>query len=1089
MRRLPPGRVHPRRPASRRVTAGQPLCYRRSPLPAMSSSRPPQSVSVLTREQGDDVLRYWLSALRLEEALSVRPQARRVTHGTVVPRLEQPTSGQDYFKLPIDAALAGLLGKQTQLRRAFDGELCGFFETWLDKQYRRGDKDAELSHLLCFPVLHLPKGELAGLLRCGVRLRFGNGENKAFQVPTRAERARKVYPLAPDEVRLTRAARVEAAWPLFIDTRLLRHPLGVSAESIDALFEALRALNDASERDMLALLTTTLELTAVGEATEPESVEARTARLRKRVAAESCELEVWLTRLMAAVRRLLEQNGSRAQVYGVGIVVDGTQAKTTWYLQREINALLDAEGAARWKVKSPLGAYLTGRAQLAGEAPQRALFPGPGLTASQRAAAEHFWGSSLSAVQGPPGTGKTSLILHLCAEALLRQVEPAVDGGRMGSELFLIASSNNRAVDNVIEPLSRSELPLALRAGSRQVCEQQLAPGLRRTLAWLKQAESAGMGERMARLAQVSEQLRQLRKQLDVVLAPRREAIERVAERARLQSELAVFETSSSDAPPEGPHELSQVTTQQGKAILVALNPLEKRLQALSKLCEAAPGHAPLQALNRHLKRTQKHDLPGFKQALSNAGLTLELPLPPPPQVSASAEQQMERWEDATELCLSRLGELRAGFERLSLRAQQAEERQRVRKELEALGADESIPEAADHEELSRALFDAAVAVREAWAAQHATELGKALATALRAVEQERSLRSLFRNEPDAARWLCRLFNLWGSTLLSLGNCFPQDDVEVARLVIDEAGQCHPAHAVSGLLRAKSALVIGDVHQLAPVIELGADDEARLLRASRLESLATALAPYRVHENAHVSTQSIADRAVTKRLSLGDHFRCQPEIIALSDALCGYGLTVHTARASRAAQAAYLTAPVALVDLRGEQAPLAGSWCNELELAETLALVESLLDHGVHADEVAVITPYRGQLERLRRSLIERRIPLEFSAELSEGSSAGQQRAGVALGTVHRFQGGERSIVLFSSVVTSPASLGFLNSRPNLLNVAISRARHHFICLGHAGVLAQGARTRLLAQRAQPIAPGAYGRGTQSSLFEPRTAV
>src|SRR6478736_7793848 len=397
MRRLPPGRVHPRRPASRRVTAGQPLCYRRSPLPAMSSSRPPQSVSVLTREQGDDVLRYWLSALRLEEALAVRPQARRVTHGTVVPRLEQPTSGQDYFKLPVDAALAGLLGKQTQVRRAFDGELCGFFETWLDGQYRRGDEDAELSHLLCFPVLHLPKGELAGLLRCGVRLRFGSGE-KAFQVPTRAERARKVYPLPPDEVRLTRAARVEAAWPLFIDTRLLRHPLGVPAESIDALFEALRALNDASERDMLALLTTTLELTAMGEATEPESVEARTARLRKRVAGESCELEVWLTRLMAAVRCLLEQNGSRAQVYGVGIVVDGTQAKTTWYLQREINALLDAEGAARWKVKSPLGAYLTGRAQLAGEAPQRALFPGPGLTASQRAAAEHFWGSSLSAV-------------------------------------------------------------------------------------------------------------------------------------------------------------------------------------------------------------------------------------------------------------------------------------------------------------------------------------------------------------------------------------------------------------------------------------------------------------------------------------------------------------------------------------------------------------------------------------------------------------------------------------------------------------------------------------------------------------------
>src|SRR3954463_974992 len=192
-----------------------------------SSSRPSPARSVLTREQGDEVLRYWLATLRLEEALSVRPQARRATHASLIPRLEQPTPGQDYFKLPLDAGLAQLLGQQTQLKRAFDGELCGFFETWLDGQYRRSDEEGELSHLLCFPVVHLPKGELAGLLRCGVRLRFAAGAGEAFRAPSRAERQRGAYPLPPDEVRLTRAAKVEAAWPFFIDTRLLRQPLGV----------------------------------------------------------------------------------------------------------------------------------------------------------------------------------------------------------------------------------------------------------------------------------------------------------------------------------------------------------------------------------------------------------------------------------------------------------------------------------------------------------------------------------------------------------------------------------------------------------------------------------------------------------------------------------------------------------------------------------------------------------------------------------------------------------------------------------------------------------------------------------------------
>jgi hypothetical protein len=437
-----------------------------------SPSRPEQPSTTLSRAQGDDVLRYWLAALRLEEALQARPAARSSASGAGVPRLDQPTPGQDYFKLPLDAALAELLAKETQLTRRFDAELCGFFETWLHGQYRRSEEESELSHLLCFPVVHLPRGELAGLLRCGVRLRFGTGDAQPFRAPTRAERQRGSYPAAPDEARLTRVVKPGEAWPYFIDTRLLRQPLGVPSESIDALFEALRSFELVSGRLMLALLTTLLETVASSE-TEPETVSERAEQLKAAVAAAPGEIEAWLGRLTAAVRRLLERTSSRARVYAVGIVIDGTQAKTTWHLQRELEALVEGE-RGRWKLASPLGAYLTGQALPAGEAPQRALFPGPALSPSQRSAAEAFWGSDLCAVQGPPGTGKTRLILHLCAEALVRQTEALLEGGsRARVEQLLITSSNNRAVDNVIEPLDTTQgLALALRAGSRQSSEQ-----------------------------------------------------------------------------------------------------------------------------------------------------------------------------------------------------------------------------------------------------------------------------------------------------------------------------------------------------------------------------------------------------------------------------------------------------------------------------------------------------------------------------------------------------------------------------------------------------------------------------------------
>jgi hypothetical protein len=1037
-------------------------------MPSPSSSRP-KPEHVLSREQAEDVLRYWLAGLRLEEALQVRPAARLPASGASVPRLDQPTPGQTYFKLPLDASLAELLSKQTQLTRPFDAELSGFFETWLHGQYRRSEDESELSHLLCFPIVHLPKGELAGLVRCGARLRFASGGSQPFRPPTRVERQRGSYPPAPDEARVTRAPKVDGAWPFFVDTRLLRQPLGVPSESIDAFFEALRSLPAVSELPMLGLLVTMLEAVASRRQTEPESVSVQAARFKEAAAAESCAADVWLDRLTSALARLLQFSGSRARVYAVGIVIDGTQAKTTWHLQRELESLLEGE-RGRFQVASPLGSYLTGQPLAEGEAPQRALFPGPALTTSQRLAAETFWGSRFSAVQGPPGTGKTRLILHLCAEALVRQVDGLLSGNRQGLGLLLITSSNNRAVDNVVEPLGSVEgLPLALRAGSRQACEHQLLPQLRRALTWLESAKVEPQPQRAARLAAAKALFIGRRTAIERLLAPRRAAADRAATRARLEAELARIPAVDASAV--------QVDSKLAKALLFTLEPLERRLQALSKQCEVDPTPTAIQGVELHYKRTSKRKLRPFTQALAEAGLTLELPLPPPPDSSQDTAQRMEAWEEAAELALSRLSELRVRLEHSAVAAELSARANRLRSELAALGPEATPADVAvdAHEQESRELFDAAVAAREAWASENATELTQALAIALRVVEQERSLRSLFRSETEAARLLCRLFGIWGSTLLSLGNCFPTDIGSFARLVIDEAGQCHPAHAVSALMRAGSALVIGDVNQLTPVIELGADDEARLLRSCRLKTPAARLLPYRVHADALVSSQSLADRAVSTRGRLTDHFRCQPEIIALSDALCGYGLTIHTPRANRSRHAPFLTRPVLLVDLRGEQARLAGSWCNEQESRETVTLLESLLHGGVQLDEIALITPYRGQLELLRRSLAERRIPLENSPELAE--LGGSSRSGVALGTVHRFQGGERSIVLFSSVVTHPTSLVFLNARPNLLNVAISRAQHHFICLGHAAMLAQGPRSRLLVEGVSTLVPSAYGGG------------
>ncbi|MET0390068.1 MAG: AAA domain-containing protein [Polyangiales bacterium] len=1009
-----------------------------------------ERAQALSKSEAGEVLRYWLASLQLEEALATRPRARRPLVGHSAPRLDAPSPGHDYFKLPLDAGLEALFRAQRPLHKPFDAELSAFFETWLATQYRRGEDDRELSHLVAFPVVHLPRGDLAGLLRYGVRLRFGEPGGAQFAVPSRAERRRKQFPPAPSEVRLAAVTRSGRQWPFFVDTRLLHQQLGVAREDIDALFTALRAEEELDELRMLTSICEVLE---------------RTAEVP--LAAQSGSV---LERMTHAMGQLLARNAPRAKVYPVGVVVDGTRAKTTWYLQRELSALIDEEPDVAWELDGCLGAYITGEAPAIGIAAQRALFRGPPLSESQRFAAERTAGSRLTAVQGPPGTGKTTLILHLAAQALVQQVDELAERGRMGSALFVVTSTNNRAVDNVIEPLNaHGELPLALRAGSQRVCEHVLSQQLERAHSWLLQAKGRPAAERTQQLAAALSHFVALRDEVREQQAPRVRAYERDSQRSALQHELSRL------GQRIGASGAADVDVKRVHGVYEPLQLAHKRLQELCTLCDAAPGLPQLKAIDRCFRSLQSRVLPELAAAVSAAGLVLELELPPPLPASTDPAVLMEAWGDASELAFARVEELQLRLAR-DLGVGRLRERARLlERQLAGLVATDAPTHQPENDDLQRALFEAAVQVREAWAAAASDTLVPLTQRALVAARTEFSLRSLWNDDPAVWEALRQLFGLWGCTLLSLGNGFPMRAEAIAQVVIDEAGQCHPAYAISALLRSHAALIIGDVHQLEPVIDLEPADDERVLQSCKLSLSPAALAPFRVHSEAFCSVQALADRAVLERPRLTEHFRCQPEIIAISDALCRYGLQVFTPPEGPAVPLPFLPLPVSFIDVTGEQERLGGSWHNPAELALSLELLQALLRAGVSPSDIAVITPYRGQLELLQKQLARLGVPIDYSLELQDADQApAASSGGLTLGTVHRFQGGERSIVLFTSVVTRRASLPFLDQRENLLNVAVSRARHRFVALGDRGLLAKGKRTRLLTDAASPVSPDVF---------------
>src|SRR5262249_30407819 len=89
-------------------------------------------------------------------------------------------------------------------------------------------------------------------------------------------------------------------------------------------------------------------------------------------------------------------------------------------------------------------------------------------------------------------------------------------------------------------------------------------------------------------------------------------------------------------------------------------------------------------------------------------------------------------------------------------------------------------------------------------------------------------------------------------------------------------------------------------------------------------------------------------------------------------------------------------------------------------------LIRSFTDvHGIHAESIGVVSPFRAQVVLLRQML------------------AG---TGVAVDTVERFQGGERDIMILSFVRSRGTGFVFDDRR---LNVAITRARRKLVLVAH----------------------------------------
>ncbi|KXH30511.1 hypothetical protein CSAL01_09232 [Colletotrichum salicis] len=155
---------------------------------------------------------------------------------------------------------------------------------------------------------------------------------------------------------------------------------------------------------------------------------------------------------------------------------------------------------------------------------------------------------------------------------------------------------------------------------------------------------------------------------------------------------------------------------------------------------------------------------------------------------------------------------------------------------------------------------------------------------------------------------------------------------------------------------------------------------------------------------------------------------------------------------------------------KSDQDSVETSYSNNFEIELVSALVSHLLRQGVYkSDEIAVLTPYLGQLNKLRQKLssimqivindrdMDDLAETESASTSPQGSSTNMRQAaktnalsGVRAATVDNFQGEEANVVIISLVRSNnDKRCGFL-STSNRINVLLSRAKHGMYIIGNS---------------------------------------
>ena len=628
------------------------------------------------------------------------------------------------------------------------------------------------------------------------------------------------------------------------------------------------------------------------------------------------------------------------------------------------------------------------------------------LNSEQRHAVERAMTRPLTVITGPPGTGKSQVV-----SAIL------VNAARSGMRV-LFASKNNKAVDVVDERVNGlGPRPFLLRLGASEYLER-LKEYITRML-----AVSATLEDRRE-YEESRQALEEIRRNLEELDREREGLIELRNHVDQLEQDAEAFR-----------EQLGPELFARSREIKV------DRFAALADESSTAFDALDQNRAGILARVTWRWSRPGRLESAKRSAEVLRETCPDVEVELPGAdpdERNWPSWVQALADLREQIDAIRIAGDYLRSLAQLSASRS-----LEAI-LDVEIKKQDALEEVSARLWDAWLRIQPAELSAEARRLLAEYVSVLQLLvagqgEEGQASTQVWGRYYKASQEVVSVLSCWAVTSLSAKGRIPLEPGIFDLLVIDEASQCDIASAIPLLFRAKRVVIIGDPNQLKHISSLGRARDQQLLEKHDLVGS---------NLNWSYSVNSLFDLASglckgEDLVMLRDHHRSHPHIIGFSNDEFYEGRLRVATRLSALRTLDPAGPVVRWIQVRGNCVrPAGGGLRNEAEAARVVAEVRRILVEQKYKGSIGVIAPFRDQVNIIRDLISQ-------DSQISERLDSSD----LLVETVHRFQGDERDLMIFSPTISSGPidhAAGFLRSTANLFNVAITRARAALVVVGDA---------------------------------------